>query len=417
MDREGSVLAVILILAAMGALDGTEVGIWGAVDAVELGLAGRGDTGLVRDGDADAGGGGHGGVGQGVLAGLAQFGLNDGVVATEIGGGHFERAGWEHEDEATLGVGMAGDGGFSKRHLNDTGGDAFACGLINEAACDGDELLALSGEDRADGIGGGGANGEEALDHDFLAGGEFEFGGKFFDTFEFKDAEGVAAFVSRVDGVHPIDASGTALDVEAVPVVAGGDLGGLVGFVAENGRDEDAAVAFADAILVALENTTIRSGGDDGFDGGGVGFFGGDFADVGNGAVAAGRVDDELVVVGATQSEVVEAAWADAVVTVKGAHVGAAEGRVVGDDGFDEIVAQDEVASDAIGLFAAGELIFETGAGFHDFSSLCEVPCEEEGDEESGGGAVHGWSGVGLSRNAVWIGVWGQEKSGALEQR
>ena len=89
----------------------------------------------------------------------------------------------------------------------------------------------------------------------------------------------------------------------------------------------------------------------------------------------------------------------------------------MGDDGFDEIVAQDEVASDAIGLFAAGELIFETGAGFHDFSSLCEVPCEEEGDEESGGGAVHGWSGVGLSRNAVWIGVWGQEKSGALEQR
>jgi len=134
---------------------------------------------------------------------------------------------------------------------------------------------------------------------------------------------------------------------------------------------------------MALEDAAVERGRGDGLDRTGTGG-----ANVGNAAVTAGAVDDELVVGGATQGEVVETAGRNTVVAVEGAHVGTAVGGVVGDHGLDRVAAQDKVATDAVGLLAAGQFGLATSAGFKNFEGLHGQG--EKGQQEQG--AFHGGS-------------------------
>ena len=71
-------------------------------------------------------------------------------------------------------------------------------------------------------------------------------------------------------------------------------------------------------------------------------------------ALAARGKDGELVVLALVQSEVIKTPRRDAAGTVKGTHVGPAQGLVAGNDGGDVVIAQYEIANDAVGFLSLG---------------------------------------------------------------
>ena len=294
-------------------------------------------------------------------------------------------AGGEAELEAAFGVWVGEDGAVADFDGDGAGGEAFVL-VVGEEAVDLADGFAFGSEGFTDGLGGGGADGEEAGDDDFLFGGEFERLGDIFGAGEAGGGEGVAAFVCGVDGVIPGDAAdGGAGGFEAGEVGFGGGFEGFVGVVAEGGGDEEALEAIFGAVFVAFVEAAVGGGGGDAFDSGFGGVLGGEDADVGDWAVAAGGVGDELVVGGAAEGEVVEATGADAVGAVEGAHVGAAVGLVAGDDGFDFVAAEDEVTADAIGFFATGEFGFAAEIGFEDVGGGSDGGEEKEAEGREDG--------------------------------
>ena len=74
-------------------------------------------------------------------------------------------------------------------------------------------------------------------------------------------------------------------------------------------------------------------------------------------ALTAGGKDGELVVLAFIQSEVIKTPGRDAAGAVEGAHVCPAQGLVSGNDGGDVVIAQYEIANDAVGFLALGQLI------------------------------------------------------------
>ena len=367
LDGELADFAVVLVDAAVGAVFGAEVEFGGAgVEGFEVGFAGEGFAGFVGDVEADEGGGceAEGGF-SGLAGGDGKVGFD--FVATDVGGGEFVLAGGEAELEAAFGVGVGEDGGGTDFDGDGAGGEGLIF-FVGEEAVDLADGFAFGCEGFADGLGGRGADGEKAGDDDFLFGGEFEGVGEIVGAGEACGGEGVAALVGGVDGVIPGDAAdGGAVGFEAGEVGFGGGLEGFVSVVAEGGGDEEALEAVFGAVFVAFVEAAVGGGGGDALDGGFGGVLGGEDADEGDGAVAAGGVGDKLVVGGAAQGEVVEAAGADAVGAVEGAHVGAAVGLVAGDDGLDAVIAEDEVTADAVSFFALREFGFATEIGFEDF--------------------------------------------------
>ena len=74
-------------------------------------------------------------------------------------------------------------------------------------------------------------------------------------------------------------------------------------------------------------------------------------------ALTAGGKDGELVVLALVKSEVIKTPGRDAAGAVKGTHVGPAQGLVAGNDGGDVVIAQYEIADDAVGFLSFGQLI------------------------------------------------------------
>ena len=378
---EVAVLTVVLVNTAMGTPFRTEVELGRAgVEGFKVGLAGNGFAVLAGDGEADAGGG----IQEEVLVAWnlprpAHFG------AAQILDEQFRPALGQFETESSLGIGVAGQGAFAKRHFESCRGDGSAgFTRLAEAPREHRRLHTLHAQNLAHRRGGRGSDGKEAFDHNLLADRKLEAVGQLVDARQAQQAEGVTALVRRIDGIGPADAvGGGAGDIEAGQVVLGGHLLRLVRLIAQGGGDEDAGDAVLDPVLMALENAAVESGGGDRLHRAGAGG-----ANVGNAAVPAGTVDDELVVGGATQGQVVETAGRNTVVAVEGAHVGAAVGGIVGDHRLNRVAAQDEVASDAIGLLAAGQFSFAVAASFKDFEGLHRQGEERQQEQ----GAFHGGS-------------------------
>ena len=92
----------------------------------------------------------------------------------------------------------------------------------------------------------------------------------------------------------------------------------------------------------------------------------------------------------AAQREVVEAAGGNAVGAVERAHVGAAQREVRGDDGLDLVIAQHEVADDAVGLLAARKLVLVVRANLEGGWRGEERQRECDGGEQLGQATVNG---------------------------
>ena len=342
---------VVLIDAAVGAVGRSEVGFLGAVDGVELCLAGNVLAGSVGNVESH-------------LRGLAEPGIE--------GGG---RSGTDFDPLAPRGAADVFDaqlvvayrqrqGNFSfvvrvRRKLgvadgdqDSTAADAGALFVENRAPQFADRSVAAGylAERRRRGC----ADCDETSHRHACAGGE-RLGTlrRFVVRFE---SPCIAAFVSRIDGIDPIDAvplaARTELGIDVSEIVAGD---GLVAAVGGRAGDEHAGLAVAELIDVANFHAAVFRRRGEHLDAGRLG----PATCVENAhivdrpALIEGTESGDLIVVGVAQSEIVEAAGSDAVGPVEGAHVGAAQGQVAGDHRFDFVVAEHEVADDRVGLLAA----------------------------------------------------------------
>ena len=98
--------------------------------------------------------------------------------------------------------------------------------------------------------------------------------------------------------------------------------------------------------------------------------------------MTGGAVTNKLIIGRTTQRQIVEAARRDAIGPIEGAHVRPAQRCVVGDGGLHLVTAQNEVATNAIRLFAAGQVFFATQRGFKDFGTPGGGAGQEENREQ-----------------------------------
>jgi hypothetical protein len=87
-------------------------------------------------------------------------------------------------------------------------------------------------------------------------------------------------------------------------------------------------------------------------------------------ALAEGTKDDELVVVGPAEGQIIKAARRNPIGSIEGAHVGPAQGSVVGDHQFDVPIAENEIPENAVGLLAAREETHVRGTNLESLRGL-----------------------------------------------
>jgi hypothetical protein len=165
-----------------------------------------------------------------------------------------------------------------------------------------------------------------------------------------------------------MDLPGLALPREAGPGVLQGAITGFPALVAKGGLNAQTLLAFLQAINVPLVDPSVPRRRHHRLDLGRpvLSLLG--HSDMRNRSpLGQWRENHDLIVVRASKRKVIQATGSDPTGTVKGAHVGSAMGRVVGNHRFHPIVAKHEVAQNAIRFLATNQ---EVGVLRPDFKRL-----------------------------------------------